>query len=378
MIGLRKRQQRNKTSAILTPVWLSLLVLLSACGGAKNNSDEAPSVIESVEKTLARATNTNCVAPVNASAVATQLSNTGCFSDIATRTPASGVIPYTVNNLLWSDGENKGRYFAIPDNSKIKLITDEPSIVGTNGLKNANFFFPSGSVIIKHFFNGDRVIETRLLMNHASADGWVGYSYEWNAEQSEATLLTAAKQIVTPVSHSFPSPAQCMECHTDAALVALGPDSLQLSYSLNYTDGSRENFLDALDRLGYFETSPLSEHRQTRLYAINDSSATLEQRARSYLHSNCSGCHRERAPQGGFGDMRYNAVLANNLCGVAPSVIGSPGTALIEPGDAQNSTIYRRINSNGGIRMPPIGRASVDTEAVQVMGEWINSLTSCQ
>ncbi len=376
MIRFGTSERNHYEWVILVAVASSLLSVLSACGGSDRGDVDGP-LGGVVEKTLTRESNETCVAPVNSSDVAVLLSDTGCFTDVAARTVAPGVVPYTVNNILWSDGEKKGRYFAIPDGSQIGLENDEPAIVGTNGFKNANFSFPAGSVILKHFFSGERVVETRLLMRHASVDDWVGYAYEWNAEQTDARLLTAEKTISSPVDHFFPSPAHCMECHTGAALVALGPDSLQLNYTLNYTDGSRENYLDALDRLGYFESSPLNEHKATQLYAINDTSATLEQRARSYLHSNCSGCHREGAPQGGFGDMRYNASLDNNLCG-PPNVVGSPGTALIEPGSAVNSTIYRRINSNGGIRMPPIGRATVDAEAVQVIGDWINGLTSCQ
>ncbi len=370
--NLLKTDQHGLRLAFFAVVGL----VLAACGGG--GDDPAPAQQqETVEKLLNRASNATCLAPASAVNVATLLSDTGCFTDTATREPASGVMAYTVNNLLWSDGEKKGRYFAIPDGSTIALAVDESAIVATNDIKNGSFVFPAGSVVIKHFFNGARVVETRLLMNHAN-DGWAGYAYEWNDQQTDATLLTTSKQITTPVSHYFPSPAECMECHTDAANVTLGPDTLQLNYTLNYVDGSSENFLDALDRLQYFSATPLTAYKQARLYALSDSSATLEQRARSYLHSNCSGCHRTGAPQGGYGDMRYNSSFASNVCGVSPSLPDSPGTALIEPGNADSSTVFRRIRSNGMIQMPPIGRATVDQEAVQVIEAWVNSLGACQ
>ncbi len=332
-----------------------------------------------------RPSNATCVAPANAADVATRLSGTGCFTDTAALEVAEGVIPYTVNNLLWSDGEKKGRYFAIPDGTTIALRDDTSAIHDTNG----NFDFPVGSVLIKHFFNGDYVVETRLLMRHAN-DGWAGYAYEWNAEQTDATLLTTGKQITTPVSHYFPSPAECMECHTDAALVALGPDTLQLNYTLRYDDGSSENFLDALDRLGFLEPGHLTDaHKQHRLYALGDDSATVEQRVRSYLHSNCASCHRTGGPAGGLADLRYTTSFAPmvnglstiyNVCNATQGATRqSPwATALIEPGDSTRSALAMRINSTAPMMMmPPVGRATVDTEAATLIRTWIDSLTSC-
>lgn len=374
--------------------FLSLLMLGSAvalvgCGGG--SSSETPSTPdntpEKVEKILSRASNTSCLAPAAKGDTASLLSGTGCFTGATTQTPTPGVVPYTVNSLLWSDGEKKGRYFAIPDGTTIDLNIDASFIVATNGIENGNFDFPVGSVILKHFFNGSRIVETRLLMNHAN-DGWAGYAYEWNAAQTDASLLTAEKQITSPVSHFFPSPEHCMECHTDAAQVALGPDTLQLNYTLHYTDDTTENYLDALNRLGYLSAPPLAAYKQDRLYAIDDTSATLEQRARSYLHSNCSGCHRAgvqgqpgKVSPGGVGDMRYNSSFAateQNVCGIDPQVPESPGDALIEPGDAAKSTLFLRINDAGDIRMPPIGRATIDQPAAQLIKDWINSLAACE
>ncbi len=355
---------------------LGSLLLLSACGGSDESVSSGP---ERIEKVTARVSNSGCIAPDDAVDTATLLSTTGCFADVANQTMADGVVPYTVNSVLWSDGESKGRYFAIPDGSSISLTIDESSIVASNGIKNGDFNFPVGSVVIKHFYNGSRIVETRLLMNHAN-DGWVGTAYQWNEAQTEGELLTDAKQITSPVSHYFPSRLECMECHTDAAKVLLGPDTLQLNYTLYYTDGTEENYLDALARLSYLSAPPLAEYKADRLYAINDGSASLEQRARSYLHSNCSGCHRTGAPQGGF-DLRYNSsftTTASNVCGISATEPTSPTGGLhIDPGNTANSTIQQRLASTGSIKMPPVGRDQADPDAVQVMAGWINSLNDC-
>lgn len=369
------------------PTLLLLPMVLAACGGG-GGDQITTTPIELTEKMLTQPSNATCLAPATSAGVATLLSQTGCFTSTATHTVASGVIPYTVNSLLWTDGEKKGRYFAIPDTEQITLTKDEIFIGTANSYKNADMVFPIGSVIIKTFTNGDRRLETRLLMNH-STDGWVGYSYEWNDAQTDATLLTGAK---TTATHYFPSPTECMDCHTAEANIALGPETLQLNYTLYYTDNTEENYLAALDRLGYFQygtgVTQLADYLNDRLYAVNDTSVTLEQRARSYLHSNCSGCHRPGVPNsGGLADFRYNREFTGtvNVCNVPPAAtdvtdntfsIGSTAR-LIAPSNASKSIVLARMNRTTEGLMPPKGRQTIDTEAVTLMQSWINSLTTC-
>lgn len=366
------------------PTLFLLPFVLTACGGGGGDSI-GTTPVEQTEKMLDRPSNATCLAPATSAEVPALLSETGCFTSTATHAVATGVIPYTVNSLLWTDGEKKGRYFAIPDGTTITLVKDEIYIGNPNSYKNADMDFPAGSVIIKTFTNGNQRMETRLLMNH-STDGWVGYSYEWNVAQTDATLLPGAK---TTATHYFPSPTECMDCHTVSAKFALGPETLQLNYTLNYTDNTDENYLAALNRLGYLTYGTgvtLADFLNDRLYAVNDTSATLQQRARSYLHSNCSGCHRTGETAGGLADFRYNREFTGGVyvCNVIPAAtdvadetFGISGAKLIVPGNASKSIVVTRMNRTTEGLMPPIGRSTVDTEAVSVMQSWINSLTAC-
>ena len=48
-----------------------------------------------------------------------KLSETGLFTSTKDHNPAPGVIPYSVNAELWSDGAVKDRFMAIPGDAKI-------------------------------------------------------------------------------------------------------------------------------------------------------------------------------------------------------------------------------------------------------------------
>jgi hypothetical protein len=111
------------------------------------------------------------------------LSATGCFSDIASRVPAPGLIPYEVQSPLWSDGAGKRRYLALPDDG---AFTYAP---------NGTWAAPEGTILVKEFSleleagnaASARALETRFLVRRT--DGWDGYTYQWNDEQTEAYLL---------------------------------------------------------------------------------------------------------------------------------------------------------------------------------------------
>ena len=59
----------------------------------------------------------------SAAAFPRKLSETGVFADTKTLTPATGLIPYSVNAELWSDGATKERFIAIPGEGKIEYET---------------------------------------------------------------------------------------------------------------------------------------------------------------------------------------------------------------------------------------------------------------
>ncbi len=299
------------------------------------------------------------------------LSETGCVDPFNPTIPANGLVPYTVNAPLWSDGAEKNRWIALPDGETIG--------VGPDG----DFDFPIGTVLIKMFsFNGIPV-ETRLFVRHNDG-GWGGYSYEWKDDLSDAVLLPAGKtkQITPEITWKFPSRNECFRCHTDVAGFALGPEIAQLNGSFVYPSTLIEaNQLNTLDHIGLF-TNGLSDQLSNlpALVAPSTSGAPVGRKARSYLHSNCSGCHRPGGPVQSNADFRFSTpVEAMSVCDVPPNLgdLGVTGAELLTPGDPLNSIISLRVHSLDINRMPPLGTVVVDTDGTGVIDTWISQADVC-
>lgn len=308
-------------------------------------------------------------APTPPSTFPALLSQTGCFDAGDPRTPLPALIPYDVNSPLWSDGASKERFFAIPDGTNIA--------VGADG----DFDLPNGSVAIKTFFVGDKRVETRLLVRHDDG-GWAGYTYEWNEAETDAALLPSSKsRPVDGITWFFPSRAECLQCHTGAAGRTLGLETLQLNRTLTYPTGRTANQLQTLESVGIL-SGPLSQE-PAALPALPDpvaSGNSVESRARSYLHSNCSMCHRPGASGGGGLDVRFATSFAGTgTCDRSPSHgdLGIPGARIIDPGDPDRSLLVARPLRLGAGRMPPVATHVVDAQGIGVLGQWVDGLTSC-
>ncbi|MEO0471782.1 MAG: PQQ-dependent sugar dehydrogenase [Bacteroidota bacterium] len=112
------------------------------------------------------------------------LSQTGVFSDLSNLTPSAGVMPYDVNNPLWSAGTDKLRWVAIPNDGVIDSPDEQISYS-----EEGNWNLPIGTVFIKQFNNPDgKKLETRVWI-HGTDSVWFGATYKWNANDTDADLL---------------------------------------------------------------------------------------------------------------------------------------------------------------------------------------------
>lgn len=338
-----------------------------------------------------------CVPPATTSAQAGLLSASGCVEPADAKKPAATLMPYGVASPLWSDSAEKHRYIALPDDTVVHVRDcsstpsecDAPEDGGT-GQDDGDWDFPIGTVFMKTFALEGKLIETRLLMRKGEFDWW-GFSYRWRDDQSDAELLASntdgydaeVEGPLGPQTWHFPSRQQCLQCHTTAAGVSLGLDTSQLNGDFEYPNGAVGNQIETLAHAGVFEATPAPEP------AYPDPSnrdLPLEARARSYLHANCSLCHRPGSNYTGF-DLRFSVAFEDTeLCGQAPDKgdLGVSGALRIAPGEPEKSVLSLRMHSletatNGSFRyrMPQIGSRVVDELGTSVVDDWILSQTAC-
>src|SRR5262245_12649443 len=324
-----------------------------------------------------------------------KLSETGVFANLKDLTPEKGLIPYSVNAELWSDGATKERYIAIPGEGKIEFETvtyPQPAPGSQPGWR-----FPNDTVLVKTFFletepGKKRRLETRLLVANVVGGTeeygdqvWNGYTYIWNDEQTEAeladkngvdrefTVKTAAGE--RKQKWHFPSRAECNLCHTVTAKYALGVNTAQMNRDHTYNGVAVSNQLATLDHIGMFTKKlPAAPEKLPKLVDYTDQRASLDDRARSYLHANCSHCHRKWG--GGNAEFQLLYTLPLKELGVLDTKPGQ-GTfdlkdpRILVPGDPARSMIYHRMTLTGLGRMPHIASNVVDDQAVKLIHDWI-------
>lgn len=284
------------------------------------------------------------------------LAQTGCYA-IGEGAPR-GAIPYSVNSPLWSDGAEKERWVFVPENAKIN--------VGEGG----DFDLPVGSTAVKTFAVSGKPVETRLFTRFP--DGWAGFSYEWNDAGTDAVLLETGKTKDVPGgTWTYPSRSECFSCHTPAAGFTLGLEVRQLDRS-----SGGKNVLDGFARV---LAAPVVKGVLPPLAALEDTSRSAEDRARSYLHSNCSMCHREGGGAGSARmDLRVDRVLAEmGVCNAEPSAgaLGIVGAKLVAPGSPSTSLLPLRMRALDEARMPPLTSKRVDEAGVSTVEAWIGGLS---
>lgn len=318
----------------------------------------------------------------------TTLSATGLFASVKEHTPASGVLPFTVNSKQWLDGATAERWLALPGDSSVTLHSTPKPVPGLVYWHNFRMHFPKDAVLMRTLSLGGRRVETQIL--HFEGGDWRAYTYAWRDDQSDADLVPAdgaEKEIPDGTRKrvwQFQSRSQCMSCHSNQSEYALAFLPEQLNRPGH--DGSNQlvTFTEsgAIKRLDG-EGKPLptftlaTAAKGARLADPADKSQPLEARARSYLHANCGHCHSDHG--GGSVPLRLQyqtAVAEMNAVGVRPTRgdFGLADACIIRPGNPEASTLYFRMAKFGRDRMPHIGSEHPDEGALELIGDWITGL----
>lgn len=325
------------------------------------------------------------------------LSETGAFSNLANLTPRAGLVPFTPESTLWSDRAIKQRWIAVPNSGGTPGqydLADEKITYSHEG----EWQYPKGTVFVKHFAlpidlrdpSVTRPVETRFLV-HGEDGVYFYFTYQWRADGSDADLLLAGSTSDYNVvlengtdsvqRWTFPTRANCLECHQAGAGHVLGMKSRQLNHSKFYSStGVTANQLTTFAGLGLFDTPPAFESLPTALKsaAIADPHVSLNHRVRSYLDSNCSNCHRpESNADRANMDLRLTTPLAlSGILNVDPLAgdLGVAGAKIILPGQPEKSVFYLRDSATNEDLMPPIGRTLNDPHYVPELYSWIQRL----
>src|SRR5690606_11425964 len=120
---------------------------------------------------------------------------------------------------------------------------------------------------------------------------------------------------------------------TSAAGFSLGPEVAQLN---RVDPKSGQNQLDWFAEQNLFLGGLSSQHRGLVLPSSKDLSNSLDERARGFLHSNCSYCHRPGGTSQSGMDLRYQTHQAFwNACDVKPiqGNLGVESALLLAPGN---------------------------------------------
>ena len=331
----------------MTRALLVLPLLLSAVGCAEDEPTEPNLDVESYP--LAR------------------LSDYRFFSDLPGQEPNERVIPYTVNAPLWTDHAEKGRYFILPEDGKI-TFTDQDE-----------WIFPEGTVFIKSFFLGDRTVETRLLVSVEG--GWEPHIYMWNDAQNDADHIKAGADLtIDGQLYLIPDQNACEACHQrDDVVLILGPTTHMLNATWEI-EGTEVNQIDYLRDNDLFAGAVPPAAELPAFPKPEDTSASLDDRARSYLHGNCAHCHRPGG-DGGASGLKFSYFEEDpteiGVCKLPAAAGAGAGGRIydIVPGDPDASIIpYRMASEDPEIKMPELPSLLADDFGVQLIEQWIREM----
>ncbi|HUY92930.1 MAG TPA: PQQ-dependent sugar dehydrogenase [Pirellulales bacterium] len=312
-----------------------------------------------------------------------RLSETGLFASLHTMAPAPGVVPYAVKVSRWLDGAKAERFAGIPGAGAIELAKS----------KDKRAVYPEGTVFAKHLTlpqtAGEPIrLETQIL--HYERGTWRPYSYFWDEAGQEAYLAEsiganrtlrvadpAAKGGVAERTWHVNAVNECRLCHNAESGFVLGFVANQLDRPALGGDSHAANQLVGLAERGVLASAPaVAKDDPLRLVDPHDPGQPLGDRARSYLHVNCSVCHQ---PGGNAivsfylrRDLPFDKLNTNKGTGIG--TFGLSDAKIVVPGDPYRSILMYRMSKLGYARMPYIGSRVVDRRGVALVDEWIRSL----
>ncbi|MGY0393159.1 fibronectin type III domain-containing protein [Bizionia sp. KMM 8389] len=286
----------------------------------------------------------------------TNLSDLNLFSgNLNDLTPSQHAFEYDINTPLFTDYAHKQRLVALPPGTSMSFVD--------NDFPN----FPDGTLISKTFFYyndesnhalGKTILETRILIKING--NWELGNYKWNSNQTDAVLDNSShtvpvsfvnnQGVTNTINYKIPGMTDCLICHTNnTTITPIGPKLRSMNFNNQLQDFINAGYLSNITDPSNISALPNWE----------DTTYSLEQRARAYFDMNCAHCHSE----GGFCELQSDLRLTYE--------IPFSDTKIFE----KQVDIDSRMRSyNEGFSMPLTGTSIIHDEGYSLIRAYINSL----
>jgi mono/diheme cytochrome c family protein len=284
----------------------------------------------------------------------------GLFDALIAQGSKQEFVEFEINHAPWSPGVVTRRWISLPPGGRLAVNAE------------GEFEFPAGAIVVQqhavektgrpfethvHWFTGPR-------MARAAA-------YRWNADSANAVLVEDGELIALPgdARHQWFTPGMEENLNLDHVVVGF-------LLPANPRQIHRGEQLAQWVARGWLAVPP-DPANTPRLAALDDASAPLELRVRSYLDVNCAACHRPGGPSRGSFDARFLTPLARqNLLGgeLLAGDLGIPGARVLVPGHPDRSILLQRLVRADATRMPPVAVNALPSPVAPLLETWIRSL----
>lgn len=266
---------------------------------------------------------------------------------------------YNLNTKLFTDYAHKQRIIALPEDTSMEF--------DGNGLP----IFPDNTVIAKTFYYntderdltlGRQIIETRILILINGV--WETGDYKWNDEQTDAILDADGSTLpvswidaegnTNSITYEIPSNTDCFTCHqNNEEIFPIGPKLRSMNFNINGVN-QLDQFIANQQLAGVASSASVRSFPNWE-----DTSYSLEDRARAYMDINCAHCH-----------------ISGGQCEDQSTLNFAFETPLEDTNIAEQiDFINYRITANvDGIGMPFIGTTILHTEGVQLIQDYLATL----
>lgn len=313
-----------------------------------------------------------------------KLRDTGLFAPGTARMVRDGIVGFSPQYALWSDGADKRRWLFLPPGTFIDAARPD------------EWVFPRGTKLWKEFALDGRPVETRYI--ERLRDGtWRFATYVWNEAGDEAVLAPEQGIAALPVRgapngrYAVPSREDCLACHESTAVPVLGLGALQLSPERDpLAPGGRPRRREEVDLRGLVARGWLRRLPAALLERapVIPAATPVERAALGYLHANCGHCHNPseaRVPvdltlQQRVADPQAARLEALHSALNATSRYRPPGAeraVVVAPGHPEHSVLATRMQSRDPrAQMPPLGTSIPDPDGLALVKRWIAAASS--